>query len=256
MFMFLIQKRILIEVNLDFMVSGHSYLPCDRGFGNIEQSCKKKEIINGPEHYKEIISKIKNTVVHQMKQEEFLDIKSLKKRITMRTTKVPGFLFSKARSIVLSKDNKFQFMLILAEGSVMVDLKRKNKRELISHEPISKKYSHGEAIRISEEKVKDVKHFNDFLTMAGRNWISKIVRGQTTARNRPQVDPEHEVTHPENIQDDDQFQDYVPVPPPVGEEDLQDDSEGDSRVADEEDQADHEAEDRVESNGDMFPEDL
>ena len=147
-------------------------------------------------------------------------------------------------------------MLILAEGSVMVDLKRKNKRELISHEPISKKYSHGEAIRISEEKVKDVKHFNDFLTMAGRNWISKIVRGQTTARNRPQVDPEHEVTHPENIQDDDQFQDYVPVPPPVGEEDLQDDSEGDSRVADEEDQADHEAEDRVESNGDMFPEDL
>ena len=88
----------------------------------------------------------------------------------------------------------------------------------------------------------------------------------TTARNRPQVDPEHEVTPPENIQDDDQFQDYVPVPPPVDEEDLQDDSEGDSRVTDEEDQADvspdeedqadPDAEDRVEPDGDMFPEDL
>ena len=233
---------------MDFLVSGHSYLPCNRGFGTVELACKKKEIINGPAHYIDIISRIKNTQVHQLKQEEILDIKSLRKRITMRVAKEPDFYFSKARKIVLSKDHPHKFKLVQAEGSVMVDLKQKKRKELISSEPIPKKYPHGEAIMISAEKLRDVQHFSDFLNQAGRSWISQIVRGQTTARERPQVDPEHEVTPPENIQDDDQYLDYAPVPAPLEEVDLEDraDSEADLFP---------DLEDRADSDADMFPDD-
>ena len=30
------------EVHFEFMVSGHSYLPCNRGFSVIEKACKRK----------------------------------------------------------------------------------------------------------------------------------------------------------------------------------------------------------------------
>ena len=58
MFMFLVEKGILKEVHMDFMVSGHSYLPCDRGFGVIERACKRKQKIQCPDHYVRIIGKI------------------------------------------------------------------------------------------------------------------------------------------------------------------------------------------------------
>ena len=222
MFMYLIQQGILKEVHLDFMVSGHSYLPCDRGFGNIETACKRMEIINGPAHYTEIIRKIKNTNVHHMKQEEILHIKSLRKRITMRTSKVQDMYFSKARKIVLSEDHPHQYRLIQAQGTVMVDLKKKKRKGLISDEPIPKKYAHGQSLKISAEKLADVQHFKDFLNQAGKNWISQVVNGQITAQPRPQIDPEHEVTPDENIQDDNQYLDYAPMPPPLVEADLED----------------------------------
>ena len=37
MFMWLIQSGTLTVVVLEFMVPGHSYLPCDRKFGQLEQ---------------------------------------------------------------------------------------------------------------------------------------------------------------------------------------------------------------------------
>ena len=85
--MFLIQSKILKEVHLDFMVSGHSYLPCDRGFGHIEKACKKKQKIQCPDHYCKIIDKIAGTNINKMTSADFLDMKSLKKRITERKPK-------------------------------------------------------------------------------------------------------------------------------------------------------------------------
>lgn len=212
--MFLIQKGVLKEVHLDFMVSGHSFLPCDRGFGIIELACRKTEVINGPADYADIIRRIKNTRVHMLKQEEIFNIKSLKKRITMRTTKAKDYGFSKARTIILTEKKPYQFRLVQASGSVMVDLKKKGTTELISNEPIPKKYLHGEAIKVSDDKLKDLQHFSDFLNHGGRSWISQVVAGQTTAHQRPQIDQEHEVTPVENIQDDDQYLlDFAAVPP-------------------------------------------
>ena len=79
MFMFLVQKGILKEVHMDFMVSGHSYLPCDRGFGVIEKACKSRQKIQCPDHYEKIIKKLKGTQATKMTSDDFCHIKSLKK---------------------------------------------------------------------------------------------------------------------------------------------------------------------------------
>ena len=72
----------------------HSYLPCDREFGHIEKACKKKQKIQCPDHYVKIMNKITVTQVTKITLADFLDIKSLKKRITERKPKNPNYKFS------------------------------------------------------------------------------------------------------------------------------------------------------------------
>ena len=61
MFMWLIQCGILNVVVLEFMVPGHSYLPCDRKFGVLEKKFKDKDNLYTPEEYRTIIDGTKNT---------------------------------------------------------------------------------------------------------------------------------------------------------------------------------------------------
>lgn len=42
------------RIELVFPVPGHSFLPADRVFGNIEREIKKKEVILSPEEYKQV----------------------------------------------------------------------------------------------------------------------------------------------------------------------------------------------------------
>ena len=49
-----------------------------------------------------------------------------------------------------------------------------------------------------------------YLDLRGKKWIQKVVVGQQSARNRHEPDQE-EITHADNLQDDDQIIDYVSV---------------------------------------------
>ena len=44
MFLWMIHQGILTEVHLEFMIPGHSYMPCDRTFGTLEKKFKKLEV--------------------------------------------------------------------------------------------------------------------------------------------------------------------------------------------------------------------
>lgn len=79
-------------MELVFMRSGHSYLPCNRSFGSIEKVSRKTEYIPNSQVYADIIAiSIKREFpVVRMKREEFMDVK--KKLVQYVTNRhVPGF---------------------------------------------------------------------------------------------------------------------------------------------------------------------
>ena len=214
MFMFLVQKGILKEVHLDFMVSGHSYLPCDRGFGVIERVCKRKQKIQCPDHYVRLIQNIDGTATNKMESSDFLDIKSLKKRITERKPR-DGLLFSKASKIVIHHRLPLKYTLTQGNQTCVVDLQKRTSKVPFARDPIPLKYPDGLAIKVKEEKLEDLQHFFDFLEVSGRQWIQEVVAQQRTANARPGVCQDHEVTAVENLQCDDQFMlDYLTMPDP------------------------------------------
>ena len=47
----------MVHIKLEFMIVGHSYLPCDRAFGAIERKLKRQRAINCPDEYVEVIRK-------------------------------------------------------------------------------------------------------------------------------------------------------------------------------------------------------
>ena len=47
----MIHKKELDEITLEFLIPGHSYLPCDAFFGVIETKIRLQKFISCPEHY-------------------------------------------------------------------------------------------------------------------------------------------------------------------------------------------------------------
>ena len=95
MFMWLIQCGILSVVVLEFMVPGHSYMPCDRKFGELENKFNTKDNIYTPEEYRAIIDGTRNTSCIVMDNEKLKNFKDLKNYVQHR--KGEKVKFSKAR---------------------------------------------------------------------------------------------------------------------------------------------------------------
>ena len=124
--MWLIHQGVLTEVHLEFMIPGHSYMPCDRTFGTLEKKFKKLENINCPEEYINQIRRSPKSTTKVMEYTDFLDFKFLLNFIQFRKAK--GVLFSKSRRIILDKEEPWSMLLITPTGTERVDLnKRDNK---------------------------------------------------------------------------------------------------------------------------------
>ena len=98
--------RILAEFDVNdiihrFPLSGHSYLPNDRDFGDIEKAKKKKDSIYTVEQYKDVMKSSKKTkpVVVEMKCNDFLDFQQ-------------GVHFSNLAKPIDSEGNKFTWLKI------------------------------------------------------------------------------------------------------------------------------------------------
>ena len=76
------------------MVSGHSYMPCDRDFGNIEKHLKVREVFTPTQYGQQIkICRKKNPFnVILMTRENFKDFSVLQSHITKRKVQAQNFL--------------------------------------------------------------------------------------------------------------------------------------------------------------------
>ena len=125
MFMWLIQSGTLTQVVLEFMVPGHSYLPCDRQFGILEKQFKHRECLYTPEEYREIIAEAKNTSCIMMDNEKLKNFKDLVNYVQHRTGK--EVKFSKARLFTLYSEDQWAMHLEVPTGTERVDLNKMNR---------------------------------------------------------------------------------------------------------------------------------
>ena len=95
-------------MELLFPVVGHSFLPCDRVFGNIEKSVRKEEVIVHPDEYKKIISN-HATVLHLGSDYPIRDWKSLSKDIMKPTNLLPFKISEVKRMFFTNERNAIQF---------------------------------------------------------------------------------------------------------------------------------------------------
>ena len=109
-FLQLIQQNSLKRVDIIYLVSGHSFMPCDRAFGVVEKYYRRHGYICSVSQYIGHLKKAckKNTyIVMEMDRSLFFDVKVLEPLITNRSKG----LLSKARQFVLKDRNKDGFFI-------------------------------------------------------------------------------------------------------------------------------------------------
>ena len=220
----LIHSRELHEITIEFMVSGHSFLPCDRAFGNIENKIKREPSINCPSEYQEIIEKAtaKGFKVFKMTTNDFVDIKSLLQHITLRIPVQP-IQFSKGRTFTLKSDKPWVYHVQTALGNQDVNLmkgkkgppsKRKTSArnqpspapQLLHEIPLNHKYSG--LLKLPDGKMEDLMALREFVLDNGKIWLDELAAQQALASDIAEVYDEHEAcTDPENAACNDALED-------------------------------------------------
>lgn len=119
-----------------FMVSGHSYLPNNRDFGNIEKARKRAECLYVPDDWERVIreARRKNPFqVRRMEREDFVSLTILKKAIVNRKNNTVGgkVEWLNIRWINVDKDHPLQFRYRNSHNELeawkTVNLKRRTK---------------------------------------------------------------------------------------------------------------------------------
>ncbi|CAL4105064.1 unnamed protein product [Meganyctiphanes norvegica] len=165
----------LDSIKIECMVAGHSYMPCDRTFGSIEQKIRKQTIINTPDEYATIIQTATRggVTVIRMTQEDFFDIKLLKTKVTMRKPK--KFLFTKGRTFTLSKTKPWSYHIknnsgsseyvSLEKGKKGPPLRAKDKPKsptpLLTSAPLMRAYTN--ELKLDESKIEHLQQLSNYL---------------------------------------------------------------------------------------------
>ena len=203
----MIHEKKLMRVEIVFMVSGHSYLPCDRNFGVLEKKFRVAENIHTPQHYLNVIGTAVTTnpyEVIEMKLEEFMDIKPLLGYVTKRQPPVP---FSSARQLVVDVSYKEGFILKTTYDiadtprnsyrvRLMKGMKKYNSKLFdLGTVPLFPK--NATPIKLKKKKVADLKKLRDFVGPASQIWWDTFITTQESLEGVAE-DPDD----PEDVESD------------------------------------------------------
>ena len=208
------------------MVAGHSYMPCDRAFGNIEKEFQKHTTIECPDQYAKVITearKIFPVNVIRMKSRDFYDFKPLKDYITMR--KLPhNMLFSKGRTFTMEREQPWSYCIEIDQCKEIANLRKsvklppvkgagqaaiENRRReteprLLSDVQLEKPYE-GIIVKLDDTKAKHLSQLINYLGEEGRTWGENLLKLQRTATPVDDSPAQEETPQcRENLQDEDQ----------------------------------------------------
>ena len=130
------ESSTLTDITMKFLCSGHSFLPNDSDFAQIESALKNQQILYFPSEYVKVMKqcrKKKPFLVTEMNTCDFLSVNMIEKKIVNRKTSIDGQKINwlKIRSIILKKDEPF--LLTVQHDSFdapvhKVDIKKKDGR--------------------------------------------------------------------------------------------------------------------------------
>ena len=176
----------LDRIELAFMVPGHSYLPCDQGFGTIANKLKKIDTIPSQaqlmKHMREARSK--PFKVYNLERNEIFNLdvfteKDLEKRVALiRTIKDNPKAFSTASIIVIGANTKNGYKLKKTfdetdHQAVFVKVQLPHTTDNLNLGIVKLELKYPQEIKLNSDKMNDLKSMRDNLSEGGR-WIEEL----------------------------------------------------------------------------------
>lgn len=114
----LAQHSSLKIIYMKYLISGHSFLPNDSDFGDIESALKYQPRIYTPDDYKSIMQtcrKKNKLIVHNMQREDFFGVEELQRNITNRTIDKDKKKVSWLKTRIIKLEKKKLFSIFFKE---------------------------------------------------------------------------------------------------------------------------------------------
>ena len=222
MFLQQVQKRTVCRVEVIFLVSGHSFMACDRSFGVLEKVYKKNSYICSIPKYIEIMKtacKKNKYRVTVMERTHFFDIKSLEKFITNRST---GLLLKAKQLIITSEEHggfyiKYHYELEdNLDTMTFIDLRKGRKsvkgkgrgrpRELmLADAPLAFKYP--QELMLKKKKILSIDSIVYLIPLPeDKQWFTDLIARQKALLSVSEEDAydsddgiEEDLDNPENV---------------------------------------------------------
>ena len=177
------------EIDHKFMISGHSFLPNDRDFGQIEQSRKKVMQIYVPEDWENVVRQARRKnpfMVSRMKREDFVSLKPLKAVIVNRIVNIHGAKVEwlKIHWIAVSKEQPLQFCYRYSNNTLerwkTVDLKPKSKGRPTDMGKIVLPALYTRPRIVNAKKVSDLMELLNYVPPIFHEFYEQLQRGNSS----------------------------------------------------------------------------
>ena len=193
-----------------FLMPGHSFMPCDRDFGNLENYFRGREIYT-TDHYVELMREARPqhpfTVV-EMNSDRFLDLLPLQSLCTK--TRMAKTRFKDGRLFVYKADFKEGMRIYHShfgeeEKQAPVEVKLQKGRRAtydpnrfdLSAVELPKKYPHGVALK--KDKLDDLESLMPYIPLQYKAWYRDLFTAQGLIA---ELEAEHHPDDPD-LEDDD-----------------------------------------------------
>ena len=212
----LLHSKKFFRIEHRFLVPGHSYLPCDRHFGNIESRLRREATISGKPHYIRVVA---NAIqggfeVVDMQQKDFLNFDVLQQHVTKRTSKTTTL--QKARVIVYDASHKEGYTLKVSydmeDEADQHPVKLQKGRAAaynrkifnLSEVAVPRRYNH--PLPLTAEKLEDIKDLVKYVApLEEQQYLQSVISGQN---NCAEVASSEENPDPDDIDSFENVLDY------------------------------------------------
>ena len=184
----MIHAKMLFRVEFVYLISGHSYMPCDRSFGNIEKKFRRNpEFLQTTDDYVRSIrtAVTPNFETFTLVKEDFFNFRELENHITKRKTDVP---FSKARQLVVSYDYKEGYLLKTSYNltdddtdtyrSRLMKGNQKYSPSLFDLSTVAVPPAYPVAIVLNLKKLENLKCLRDYVSLYAKEWLTNLINAQ------------------------------------------------------------------------------